>query len=144
MGKKQSEVVAVSKATRATKEFYAEGAELPTSMDRSEVARLFRISESSVSTMLSEGVITPIPKVPGVRFSTKQLLELMERGAPTEADLKPLTIRERVKLQKTIKAQQKEIEKLRRVLKNIVGPAMEYITENIGSRWKDGCNKGND
>lgn len=124
----------MGKATEAPKPYFLESDELPSVMSKAEVAAYFRISESSLNAMIKEGFIKPIPKVPGVRFSTEQVMELKASGTPSEWDVNPFTPRERAKMKATIKAQEKEIEKLRRVIQDIVGPALEYINRSVGGK----------
>ena len=112
----------MGKATEAQKPYFLESDELPSVMSKAEVAAYFRISESSLNGMIKAGFIKPIPK------------ELKASGTPSEWDVNPFTPRERAKMKATIKAQEKEIEKLRRVIQDIVGPALEYINRSVGGK----------
>ncbi len=110
--------------------------EYPEVMDKSEVADFFRISVSSVNAMMADDVIRPIPKVPGVRFSTEKIMELKDSGWTTEADVKPLSSRERMQLQREIRQQKKiidglnkTIEKMQAVLKSISREIILFTTE---------------
>lgn len=110
--------------------------EYPEVMDKSEVADFFRISVSSVNAMMAEDIIRPIPKVPGVRFSTAKIMELKDSGWATEEDIKPLSSRERMQLQREIRQQKKIIDglnktigKMQAVLKSISREIILFTTE---------------
>lgn len=79
-------------------------------LTQQDLAERWQVSLKSIETYRQQGIITPVPKIPSIRFNPEHIAELegtkLERFSPLE----------RKKLEREIEALQKENEKLKNIL----------------------------
>lgn len=79
-------------------------------LTQQDLAERWQVSLKSIESYRKEGIITPVPKIPSIRFNLEQIAELegtkLERFSPLE----------RKKFEREIEALQKENEKLKNIL----------------------------
>lgn len=75
-----------------------------------DLAERWQVSVKAIESYRKEGVITPVPGIPSIRFNPQHILELegtkLERFSPLE----------RKKLEREIETLKQENEKLKRIL----------------------------
>ncbi len=79
-------------------------------LTQQDLAERWQVSLKSIESYRQQGIITPVPKIPSIRFNPEQIAELegtkLERFSPLE----------RKKFEREIEALQKENEKLKNIL----------------------------
>lgn len=92
-------------------------------LTKKEISERWKCSESAVNQMISEGKLKPSRKIPGVKFPASQILKLEEAGQE-EASLL-----EQKRLHAEVKRLTAENNELKKTLRRIWSPLMEYMKE---------------
>lgn len=92
-------------------------------LTKKEISERWKCSESAINQMIAEGKLKPSKKIPGVKFSASQILKLEEAGQE-EASLL-----EQKRLHAEVKRLTAENNELKKTLRRIWSPLMEYMKE---------------
>lgn len=92
-------------------------------LTKKEISERWKCSESAVNQMIAEGKLKPSRKIPGVKFPASQILKLEEAGQE-EASLL-----EQKRLHAEVKRLIAENNELKKILRRIWCPIMEYMKE---------------
>lgn len=92
-------------------------------LTKKEISERWKCSESAINQMIAEGKLKPSKKIPGVKFSASQILKLEEAGQE-EASLL-----EQKRLHAEVKRLTAENNELKKILRRIWCPIMEYMKE---------------
>lgn len=92
-------------------------------LTKKEISERWKCSESAINQMITEGKLKPSKKIPGVKFSASQILKLEEAGQE-EASLL-----EQKRLHAEVKRLTAENNELKKTLRRIWSPLMEYMKE---------------
>lgn len=92
-------------------------------LTKKEISERWKCSESAINQMIVEGKLKPSRKIPGVKFPASQILKLEEAGQE-EASLF-----EQKRLHAEVKRLTAENNELKKILRRIWGPIMEYMKE---------------
>lgn len=92
-------------------------------LTKKEISERWKCSESAINQMIAEGKLKPSRKIPGIKFPASQILKLEEAGAE-EASLL-----EQKRLHAEVKRLTTENDELKKTLRRIWSPLMEYMKE---------------
>lgn len=92
-------------------------------LTKKEISERWKCSESAINQMIAEGKLKPSKKIPGVKFPASQILKLEEAGQE-EASLL-----EQKRLHTEVKRLTAENNELKKILRRIWCPIMEYMKE---------------
>lgn len=92
-------------------------------LTKKEISERWKCSESAINQMIVEGKLKPSRKIPGVKFPVSQILKLEEAGQE-EASLL-----EQKRLHAEVKRLTVENNELKKILRRIWCPIMEYMKE---------------
>lgn len=92
-------------------------------LTKKEISERWKCSESAINQMIAEGKLKPSRKIPGIKFPASQILKLEETGQE-EASLL-----EQKRLHAEVKRLTAENNELKKTLRRIWSPLMEYMKE---------------
>ena len=92
-------------------------------LTKKEISERWKCSESAINQMIAEGKLKPSRKIPGIKFPASQILKLEEAGQE-EASLL-----EQKRLHAEVKRLTEENNELKKTLRRIWCPIMEYMKE---------------
>lgn len=92
-------------------------------LTKKEISERWKCSESAINQMIAEGKLKPSRKIPGIKFPASQILKLEEAGQE-EASLL-----EQKRLHAEVKRLTAENNELKKTLRRIWSPLMEYMKE---------------
>lgn len=90
---------------------------------KKELAQRWKCSESAINQMISDGKLKPSRRVPGIKFPASQVLRV-EGAGQEEASLL-----EQKRLHAEVKRLTAENNELKKTLRRIWAPLMEYMKE---------------
>lgn len=96
---------------------------MDTFFTKKEIAQRWKCSESAINQMISDGKLKPSRRVPGIKFPASQILKLEEAG-PEE-----ISLIEQKRLHAEVKRLTAENNELKKTLRKIWSPLMEYMKE---------------
>ena len=92
-------------------------------LTKKEISERWKCSESAINQMIAKGKLKPSRKIPGIKFPVSQILKLEEAG-PEEVSLI-----EQKRLHAELKRLTAENNELKKTLRKIWSPLMEYMKE---------------
>lgn len=92
-------------------------------LTKKEISERWKCSESAINQMIAKGKLKPSRKIPGIKFPVSQILKLEEAG-PEEVSLI-----EQKRLHSELKRLTAENNELKKTLRKIWSPLMEYMKE---------------
>ena len=92
-------------------------------LTKKEISERWKCSESAINQMIAEGKLRPSRKIPGIKFPASQILKL-EGAGQEEASLL-----EQKRLHAEVKRLTAENNELKKTLRKIWCPIMEYMKE---------------
>ena len=96
---------------------------MDTFFTKKELSQRWKCSESAINQMISDGKLKPSRRVPGIKFPASQILKLEEAG-PEE-----ISLIEQKRLHAEVKRLTAENNELKKTLRRIWSPLMEYMKE---------------
>lgn len=88
---------------------------------KKELAERWKCSESAINSMIADGKLKPSRKLPGIKFSASQVLKIEEANPEAMSQI------ERKKLTAEISKLKAENLALRKTLRNIWIPLVDYM-----------------
>ena len=90
-------------------------------LTQQDLAERWQVSLKSIETYRKEGIITPVPKIPSIRFNPEQIAELegtkLERFSPLE----------RKKLERELERLKQENERLKGIVSKVLSEVSQAI-----------------